>query len=122
MTIFDVHQPSIIGALKLGLVQSQKYYEALRAFGGEASLFYDHYLDGQVVVGYHACQDIYRRTFDFGRGRFSLPQELVLASKRAESGYNLMREMSIFHDAIGTYKLRRQRLLGIVGHAQHTYF
>ncbi|NWK78902.1 cytochrome P450 [Aquitalea sp. LB_tupeE] len=122
MNIIDIHQPSIIAALKLGLVQPQKYYEALREFGGVASVFYDHYIDGHVVVGYHVCQDIYRRTFDFGRGRFSLPQELVLVSKKAESGYNLMREMSIFHDATGTYKLRRQRLLGIVGHAQHTYF
>jgi cytochrome P450 len=113
-------EPSVVIALKKSFSQSQPYYAALREFGGSQSAFFDHYLKGHVIVGYSACQDIYRRPSDFGRGRLSMPANLFDGRPNAARGYHLLQAMSIFQDAGTAYSQRRQHLLSIVGHSKQT--
>ena len=101
---------SIIAALKVGFHEPQAYYDALHSYGGSRSSFFDKYLNGHIVVGYNACQELYRNRTDIGRGRLSFSNEFFADcnDRQAPAGYHLLQSMSFFQDADSSYAVRRQ--------------
>jgi cytochrome P450 len=116
-----VPEPSIFAALKAGFREPATYYTALHEFGGSEGAFFDKYLSGHVIVSYEACQEIYRNSSAFGRGRLSFPSEYFADCEerpRVSAGYRTLEAMSVFRNADAGYAARRQRLLGVLGSAK----
>lgn len=113
-------EPSIVAALKAGFKDPRVYYGTLQGFGGDDGLFFDRYLNAHIVVGYQACQAIYRSPADIGRARLAFPDEFFADcdGRPARAGYEVMKAMSVFQNADAAYTSRRKRLLETVADAR----